>query len=334
MNDGEALILAIRANRDDDTPRLIYADWLEEQGDPVRAEFVRLQCWLSAHPEAHPHWEANWQREQQLLADHGTAWAAAAGGYSYDPSDFDRGFPSYFYIHDVREFTWIVDELTRITATDRLLVSRLGYKDVGVLGGCPGMQAIAELVTNATVHGLSEDGITELVRSPHVQGLARLDLSGTYHNSNEDALVLAREPVMPVLRDLHLALGYRRSVGTVIELLESPHRNRLRGLEVCLGEAGVLGLCRCPALARLRYLDFGCSVVTDAGAQALAQCPYLDGIELLAYAGSEDQPPLSRAAEDCLRERFGDRVVLDPRVHIGGPIKFAYCRRVVTGRWR
>ena len=31
---------------DDDAPRLVYADWLEEHDDPERAEFIRLQCRL------------------------------------------------------------------------------------------------------------------------------------------------------------------------------------------------------------------------------------------------------------------------------------------------
>jgi uncharacterized protein (TIGR02996 family) len=28
----------------DDTPRLIYADWLEDHGQPELAEFIRVQC--------------------------------------------------------------------------------------------------------------------------------------------------------------------------------------------------------------------------------------------------------------------------------------------------
>jgi uncharacterized protein (TIGR02996 family) len=39
----DVLFQAVLAEPDDDTPRLIYADWLEERGDP-RAEFVRVQC--------------------------------------------------------------------------------------------------------------------------------------------------------------------------------------------------------------------------------------------------------------------------------------------------
>src|SRR4051812_17110474 len=41
---GQALFEAIRESPDDDAPRLIYADWLDDQGESDRAEFVRVQC--------------------------------------------------------------------------------------------------------------------------------------------------------------------------------------------------------------------------------------------------------------------------------------------------
>ena len=43
MTDRQALLAAVCANPDDDTPRLVFADWLEENGEPERAEFIRLQ---------------------------------------------------------------------------------------------------------------------------------------------------------------------------------------------------------------------------------------------------------------------------------------------------
>ena len=43
-SDEEGLLAAIRDNPDDDTPRLAYADWLQEHGQDDRAEFIRLQC--------------------------------------------------------------------------------------------------------------------------------------------------------------------------------------------------------------------------------------------------------------------------------------------------
>jgi uncharacterized protein (TIGR02996 family) len=39
-----ALLAAIHAEPRDDTPRLVYADWLQEHGQEEYAEFIRLQC--------------------------------------------------------------------------------------------------------------------------------------------------------------------------------------------------------------------------------------------------------------------------------------------------
>ena len=43
MTDRDALLRAICDNPEDDAPRLVYADWLDENGDPLQAEFIRLQ---------------------------------------------------------------------------------------------------------------------------------------------------------------------------------------------------------------------------------------------------------------------------------------------------
>jgi uncharacterized protein (TIGR02996 family) len=42
MSEEDALLAAIYANHDDDTPRLVYADWLDEHGQHERAELIRL----------------------------------------------------------------------------------------------------------------------------------------------------------------------------------------------------------------------------------------------------------------------------------------------------
>lgn len=46
-----AFLAAICADSTDDTVRLAYADWLDEQDQPDRAEFIRVQCEL-----ARPKW--------------------------------------------------------------------------------------------------------------------------------------------------------------------------------------------------------------------------------------------------------------------------------------
>src|SRR2546422_761256 len=46
MSDSAPFLRAICAHPDDDGPRLVYADWLDERGDP-RGEFIRVQCGLA-----------------------------------------------------------------------------------------------------------------------------------------------------------------------------------------------------------------------------------------------------------------------------------------------
>ncbi len=44
MNDRDALLAAIIANPDDDTPRLVLADWLDENDQPHWAALIRIEC--------------------------------------------------------------------------------------------------------------------------------------------------------------------------------------------------------------------------------------------------------------------------------------------------
>jgi uncharacterized protein (TIGR02996 family) len=54
MHTDADFLTAIRANPEDDALRLVYADWLEERGDP-RGELLRLEMTVDrpAHPELH-----------------------------------------------------------------------------------------------------------------------------------------------------------------------------------------------------------------------------------------------------------------------------------------
>jgi uncharacterized protein (TIGR02996 family) len=65
MTSGADLFEAVRHSPDDLPLRLIYADWFEEQGDVVRAEFIRLQLGVPA---------PNPEREAQLLQRHRPRW--------------------------------------------------------------------------------------------------------------------------------------------------------------------------------------------------------------------------------------------------------------------
>src|SRR5947209_6126110 len=50
MVDESAFVAAILAAPDDDGPRLVFADWLEERGDTDRSEFIRVQIELARPP--------------------------------------------------------------------------------------------------------------------------------------------------------------------------------------------------------------------------------------------------------------------------------------------
>jgi len=59
MSDGDALLAAIVADPDD-LPRLAYADWLHENGEPDRAEFIRTQIEAARLPALARHWSRCW----------------------------------------------------------------------------------------------------------------------------------------------------------------------------------------------------------------------------------------------------------------------------------
>ena len=74
MSDADALLSAIIAHPDEDTPRLAYADWLDEHGQPERAEFIRFQIERAAlDPQSERH-RVCADREAELLTRHRRAW--------------------------------------------------------------------------------------------------------------------------------------------------------------------------------------------------------------------------------------------------------------------
>lgn len=46
-----ALLAAILANPDDNLPRLVLADWLQEHGEDERAELIRIECEMARSPD-------------------------------------------------------------------------------------------------------------------------------------------------------------------------------------------------------------------------------------------------------------------------------------------
>src|SRR4051794_31944198 len=111
MHDGKALLAAVCEQPGDDLPRLAYADWLEENGEADRAEFIRGQIELLRLGEDDPRLAPLAARTAQLEKQHGKRsqralprWASLkyeimVGDMMQRPdplpaSLFHRGFPA------------------------------------------------------------------------------------------------------------------------------------------------------------------------------------------------------------------------------------------------
>src|SRR4051794_37362724 len=82
---------AIRADPGDDVARLVFADWLDEHGEPDRAEFIRLQIALARGSVARAEVEATEKRADELLLRHREGWLPGCAGIDWMVG-FRRGF--------------------------------------------------------------------------------------------------------------------------------------------------------------------------------------------------------------------------------------------------
>src|SRR5262245_54908031 len=95
MTNDTALLQAIRADLDDDGPRLVYADWLEEHGDPERGELIRVQCELARLAKDDPRRDQLVRRERVLLGRNRERWLAGLPAWARrERCRFRRGFPA------------------------------------------------------------------------------------------------------------------------------------------------------------------------------------------------------------------------------------------------
>jgi uncharacterized protein (TIGR02996 family) len=94
MSTEAALLRAIRELPDEDTPRLVYADFLEEEGPSPLAEFIRAQVESAQLPEHDPRRAPLEDREHELLGAHECHWLGVEPGDADGLREwqFDRGF--------------------------------------------------------------------------------------------------------------------------------------------------------------------------------------------------------------------------------------------------
>ncbi|HEY7427857.1 MAG TPA: TIGR02996 domain-containing protein [Gemmataceae bacterium] len=249
MTHDEAFIQAIREAPHDDTPRLIYADWLEEHGQADRADFIRIQCQLTRMTDPHPGLFSGFfslkAREEGLLRRNWNEWVCPlreivgpryqrygmnwlGGEYHPDGREhFRRGFVDRLSLH-AESFIRHAERLSRLTALRELSLWGAG-------------QCAAELANVTALSGLSILAFVDYYDAPL---MAR------------DAMALASSPFLHGIS--RLFLGYNS-----------------------LGDEGVESLVRAPWLVGVHFLDLTDNGLSDGAARALAESPYLGNVRTL-----------------------------------------------------
>jgi uncharacterized protein (TIGR02996 family) len=308
MADRRAFLEAIASNLDDDAPRLVFADWLEEHGDEhdrARAAFIRVQCELARLPAGDPRREDLARREEELLAGHGMAWVAPLGpgraaeywlgrlpATTSSPGQrpWRRGFPRWprFFVQDY------------LGEAEKLLAREV-VQDV-----------ILELNLDRDRPGTEEDAWVErLAASP------RLGLAGALHGPSSGFgprrfSILLRSPHLARLCEIDL---FEDLIGLegIRALVESPAPFGLRRL--CLNGAisldedeetaeaveAVRLLAGSPKLAGLEYLGLYYNGLGEGSVAALVASPHLSRSLALEF---EEEEELAAPLRDSLRRRF------------------------------
>jgi uncharacterized protein (TIGR02996 family) len=226
--DRVAFLRAIAEHPDDDLPRLVYADWLDEHGDPARAEFIRVQCELARAPTDPPRRTELLAREHELRTAHAHVWLAEWQGLrGVAWGNFERGFVDTFHVGAVSEFVLSSEQALRAVPVCRLSLRSARTSDLRTLVSSPVM---------AYLPALSVDGC---------------------NFGNAGAEVLAAAPAARSLRRLSLTRDQIGDRGTQA-LAESPHLAGLQSLDLVgnrIGDTGAEALAAATGWDHLTHLD-------------------------------------------------------------------------------
>ena len=186
MTEREAFLRGIAADLYDDTPRLAFADYLDERGEHDRAEFIRMQVELEPIRDKYevPHAAELHARERELGKEAEWLGVMPAKWGDWDLGagiEFRRGFP------------------------DSLALSAKTFLDIG-----SAVRAAHPTIRRVVIHCLNGWG-ERLAACDALHGLAELELACWY--SDDDMKALAASPHLSELRVLALWLN-RRIEGT------------------------------------------------------------------------------------------------------------------------
>jgi uncharacterized protein (TIGR02996 family) len=282
--DEDGLLRAVVEDPDDDVPRLVYADWLEENGQAQRAELLRLQC-DPARVEPSP-------REKELAQALSAELLAGLGGL-VERCTFERGMPRLevgMRVFQSRAFQELAPDWVRRRRVHGLLLhgtTRHWQK----VADSPVLGCVHELVL--WHNGLEDAGLAVLARSPHLAGLHTLRVAG---GGIRQGLAVLTAAALPRLRRLALP-DNRVNLESLHALAAWPQAWRLTTLN--LGHNWVSGaeasvVFNSPMLANLRHFEADHGLVSDGGARALAASPHMANLRGLRLDSNRIGPEGAR----------------------------------------
>jgi len=314
MSDEKALLAAIWEHPHEDTPRLMYADWLEETGKPAdgaRAEFIRVQCGLAQLDRWDTERRAPLEkREKELWKKWSRQWRSDLPK-SQKNCEFSRGFPLF----DLSGYE--VSELVRLTEVElegaplsryHYDIEGRGILDVLKWPGlrfqqlfsprpprlpkgwvkkvalCPALKNVSELCTIDCK--LTPADIQMLLDAWQDRHLPILRLACEI--GNEGMAVLATHPTAAKVRVLDLR-GAKLTVAGIRKLCSSSYLTQIHTLDLWdnpFGNAGLKELLRWRYLSGLRWLNLEQTKITTVGAIALAECSAIGELRELLIGGN------------------------------------------------
>ena len=162
-----AFLQDARDRPEDDTPRLVLADYLEDHGDHDRAGFIRLQCHLAAGTapldEVQRHEMEG--HSDRLLVRHGGGWLGPLWQWSVSPMRWHRGLLS-LRLPRGYDLEGLIDILPWIDTA------------LFVLHGRGGARRVADLMARSGVNHLHLDLRSQLRETTLHEMLAKLPESG------------------------------------------------------------------------------------------------------------------------------------------------------------
>jgi uncharacterized protein (TIGR02996 family) len=301
-----AFLRDVKDHPDDDTPRLILADWLQDQDDPLerdRGEFIRAQCLRMRLDESHPEHVGFLARERQLLDRHAAEWL----GPLFEgpiPYRFQRGLLRLVADPDAVAGE-AVEPLGSHDVRDWVEIVQLRGRNVGLLAGVAVWFRWAGLPgLDLRGHDLSGAGLRSLFATGPLDSLRQLDLS-CCHIGQEGSAALAAAR-LSFLTALRLEDNFLRPAG-LQALFAATYWPNLTTLNLRWNDfedAGGAVLAAAPGLPRLTTLYLGHNHISVRGATALLSSSSLPALRTLYL----EHNSISEAAADDLRRRFGERV--------------------------